>query len=135
MVRTKKYRIKSNIRKKTLKQKKIKTRNRKSINKKKKRKMKSQKGGATGTINNLQELFNKISVSSNKKWNPHNKRNCHDALIELANLDTTNNLTLEKVLELRKKLFVCLPEEANKQMFTRFATSVTKEPSNNDKDN
>ena len=89
MVRTKKYRIKSNIRKKTLKQKKIKTRNRKSINKKKKSKRKTQKGGATETINKLQELFNKISVSS-KKWNPHNKTKCHDALIELANLDNTN---------------------------------------------
>ena len=83
---------------------------------------------------NLQELFNNISASSNKKWIPHKKKDCHNALIELANLDKTKNLTLDKVLELRRKLFVCLPEEANKQLFTSLAASVIEEKSNTDID-
>ena len=83
---------------------------------------------------NLQELFNNISASSNKKWNPHKKNDCHNALTELANLDKTKNLTLDKVLELRRKLFVCLPEEANKQLFTSLAASVMENTSNTDID-
>ena len=109
MVKTKKYRYKRkyNIKKRNSKIKKRLSLNQKNVKSKKIKKIKQLGGAKTGK--DALNMFQSITTQ-NKKWTPKDKKECHRLLFKLSNLDNKSNF--EEYLDIRQKLYRCLPKDA-----------------------
>ena len=58
-------------------------------------------------INELEKIYTGINLSNN--WYPKNKKDCHNNLIALANLN--NKSSMQDYLEIKERIHKCLPKE------------------------
>ena len=68
---------------------------------------KSQSKVSTQDINELEKIYTGINLSNN--WSPKNKKDCHNNLIALANLN--NKSSMQDYLEIKERIHKCLPKE------------------------
>ena len=61
----------------------------------------------TQDINELEKIYTGINLSNN--WSPKNKKDCHNNLIALANLN--NKSSMQDYLEIKERIHKCLPKE------------------------
>ena len=62
---------------------------------------------STQDINELEKIYTGINLSNN--WYPKNKKDCHNNLIALANLN--NKSSMQDYLEIKERIHKCLPKE------------------------
>ena len=89
---------------------------------------KSQSKVLTQDINELEKIYTGINLSNN--WSPKNKKDCHNNLIALANLN--NKSSMQDYLEIKERIHKCLPKEDVSRVLPYILAAVGENEPEND---